>query len=79
MKAVTLFTRQGCCLCDEAHEVLERVRARLPFALAVVDLDREASSEQRDAYTEELPVVEIEGRKAFKFRVEEARLVRLLG
>ena len=79
MKAVTLFTRQGCCLCDEAHAILERVRARIPFALAVVDLDREASSEQRDAYTEELPVVEIEGRKAFKFRVEEARLVRLLG
>ena len=78
MKTVTLYTRVDCCLCDEAHEAIERVRASHPFDLRVIDLDREASPELRAAYDVEVPVVEVEGRKAMKYRVDEARLLRLL-
>ncbi len=75
---VTLFTRERCHLCDDAHAALERVRARLPFELAVVDLDREADPERRKLYDWEVPVVELEGRKIMKYRVDEQRLERLL-
>jgi glutaredoxin len=78
MKKVTLFTRKECCLCDKAYEALGRVSASHPFELAVVDLDQEASPEKRTAYDLEVPVVELDGRKVMKFRVDEARLVRLL-
>ncbi len=78
MRQLTLFTRARCCLCDEAYAALERVRAQVPFALAIVDLDREAPAEKRAAYDHEVPVVELEGKKIMKYRVDEARLVRLL-
>ncbi|WP_437334517.1 glutaredoxin family protein [Sorangium sp. So ce394] len=78
MKTVTLFTRERCHLCEDAHAALERVRARLPFELAVVDLDREAGPEKRALYDWEVPVVELDGRKIMKYRVDEGRLERLL-
>lgn len=78
MTRITLFTRESCHLCDEAHEALDRVRAAHAFDLHIVDLDREASADKRAAYDWEVPVVEIEGRKIMKYRVDEARLLRLL-
>ena len=36
---VVLYGRDGCCLCDDARAVLERVRARRPFALVERDID----------------------------------------
>jgi len=74
-----MFTRKQCSLCVKAHDALERVRAVHPFALDVVDLDAEATPEQKAAYDIEVPVVELDGRKIMKYRVDEARLLRLLG
>jgi glutaredoxin len=78
MRRITLFTREDCHLCEEAHAALERARARVPFHLAIVDLDREADPERRRLYDWEVPVVELDGRKIMKYRVDEARLLRLL-
>lgn len=78
MKRLTLFTRERCHLCDDALAALERVRAQTPFELAVVDLDREAGPEKRALYDWEVPVVEMDGRKIMKYRVDEQRLLRLL-
>ncbi len=77
-KAVTLYTRKDCGLCEEMHEVLDRVRAQRPFELRVIDLDTEAPEDKRAAYDWEVPVLEIEGRKVAKYRIEERRLIRLL-
>ena len=78
LASVTMFTRVRCHLCDEAHEALERVRKEHPFTLTVVDLDREAPADKRAAYDWEVPVVDLDGKKIMKYRVDEARLVRLL-
>jgi glutaredoxin len=75
---VTLFTRKECCLCDKAYAALGRVREARAFDLVVVDLDAEASAEKKAAYDQEVPVVELDGRKVMKFRVDEDRLIRLL-
>jgi hypothetical protein len=76
VKVVELMTREGCCLCDDAHAVLEQVRAAEPFELRVVDVDGDA--ELRARYGLEVPVVLIDGRKAFKFRVDaESMLTKL--
>ena len=79
MSAITLFTRKQCSLCDKAYDALARVREAHPFELTVVDLDVEATPEKKAAYDMEVPVVELEGRKIMKYRVDEARLRRLLG
>jgi glutaredoxin len=78
MKSVTFYTRNNCHLCDEALEVVERVRTSEPFELVLVDLDRDASLEKKTAYDWDIPVIEIDGRKMMKHRVDEARLLRLL-
>ncbi len=78
MKTITFYTREDCCLCDEALELVERVRQTEPFELVLVDLDREASLEKKTAYDWDIPVIEIDGRKMMKHRVDEARLLRLL-
>jgi len=75
---VTLYTREECHLCHEAEDELRRVRAVHPFDLVVVDLDREAGPEKRALYDHEVPVVELDGRKIMKYRVDAARLARLL-
>lgn len=78
MKTVTLFTRERCHLCDVALAALERVREKTPFQLQIVDLDVEAPADKRAAYDWDVPVIELEGRKVMKHRVDETRLVRLL-
>ncbi len=67
MITVTLYTRAGCHLCDDAKEVLDAVRADAPFTLEVVDIDGDPALRAR--YTDEVPVIAVAGRKAFKYRV----------
>ena len=72
MRTVVLYTREGCCLCDEAREVLERIRSRQPFVLKERDIDEDEALHR--AYLERIPVVTIDGVEAFELRVEEAEL-----
>jgi glutaredoxin len=73
---VVLYGRAGCCLCDEAREVLERVRARHEFGLQERDI--EADDALLRAYLERIPVVTIDGEEAFELFVDEAELARRL-
>jgi len=67
-----LYGREGCCLCDEAREVLERVRAEHPFEL----LERDIEHDERllRAYLERIPVVTLDGEELFELAVDEAVL-----
>jgi glutaredoxin len=65
---VTLYTRAGCHLCDDAKAVIEAGRARAEFDYEEFDID--ADPELRRLYNEEVPVIAIDGRKAFKYRVD---------
>jgi len=69
---VTLFTRVGCHLCDTAKAILGDVRRERPFHLEIVDVDSDARLVA--LYGDEVPVVTIDGRKSFKFRVDPAAL-----
>ena len=75
-RQVVLYTREGCCLCDEAREVLLRVRAQRPFVLEERDI--EADDALLRAYLERIPVVTIDGVEAFEFFVDESELARRL-
>jgi glutaredoxin len=73
---VTLYTRAGCCLCDEAKHVLESVRRRAGFELEELDID--ADPVLLRLYNHEVPVIAINGSKAFKYKVTEAELLKKL-
>jgi glutaredoxin len=74
---VVLYGRDGCCLCDDARAILERVRTRRPFALVERDID--ADETLLRAYLERIPVVTIDGVEEFELFVDEAELERRLG
>jgi hypothetical protein len=76
MKTVVLYGREGCCLCDQAREVLERVRARCEFLLQERDIDGDIDLLR--AYLERIPVVTIDGVEEFELFVDEAELERRL-
>jgi hypothetical protein len=63
-------------LCDDAKAALDRVRARQPFELEIVDVD--SAAELQSLYGLEVPVVLVDGKKWAKFRVDEAALERRL-
>jgi glutaredoxin len=67
-----LYTRAGCCLCEEAKKILEA------HGLAVEDVDIDADAELRDRYNDCVPVVVIDGRERFRGRVDERLLKRLV-
>ena len=69
---VTIYTRVGCCLCDEARELLER------YGLRPEMIDIDADPQLRERYTTCVPVVVIDGKERFRGRVNEVLLRRLL-
>jgi glutaredoxin len=73
---VTLYTRAGCCLCDDAKRVLEQARGRARFEYEEFDID--ADPELRRQYNDEVPVIAINSVKAFKYRVELREFLRKL-
>ena len=73
---VTLYTRAGCHLCEEAKRVIEAARGRADFDYQDVDID--CDEELRRRYNDEAPVIAINGAKAFKYRVEAKELLKKL-
>jgi glutaredoxin len=69
MREVILYGRDGCCLCDDAREVLMRVRSRHPFVFEEQDIEQDEALLR--AYLERIPVVTIDGVEAFDLFVEE--------
>jgi glutaredoxin len=73
---VTLYTRAGCCLCDEAKKVLGEARRRADFDYQELDIDLDP--ELRRRYHEEVPVVVINQVKAFKYKVDRDEFLKKL-
>ncbi len=76
MRDVVLYGRDGCCLCDDAREVLLRVRDAHAFRFQERDIEQDDSL--LAAYLERIPVVTIDGEEAFELFVDEAELIRTL-
>ena len=74
---LTLYTREGCCLCEEMKEAIRKVAADAPLDLEEIDVD--AAADLKEAYGEEVPVLFVNGRKAFKYRVTVRELKQKLG
>lgn len=73
---LVLYDKPGCHLCDEALAVVERVRAaiasQVPTTLERFDIRRDPAL--WDLYRLEIPVLEVDGRPAFRLRVDPERL-----
>jgi hypothetical protein len=79
MKDVVLFTREGCCLCDQAREIILALHRRHPSSFALRECDIESDRRLHLAYLERIPVVTIDDEEAFELFVDELELKRRLG
>ncbi len=73
---VTLYSRAGCHLCDEARAVLQAERDRTPFELVEVDI--ETSDSLVAEYGVRIPVVALDGVEVFEYTVDAGELASLL-
>ncbi len=73
---VTLYGKKECCLCDEAMDVLQKVRATVPFDLEKIDIS--GKQELLEEFGLKIPVIFIDGVQAFKYRVNEGKLRSML-
>jgi glutaredoxin len=69
---VVLYTKPGCHLCDHAKAAILAVRREISFELKEIDIRLDA--ELFDLYKFDIPVVTIDGLRAFKHRVDPAAL-----
>ena len=65
---VTLYTRQGCHLCEEAKAQIRPLLEEFGASLREVDIDTDP--ELRERYTNDVPVIFLGARKVAKHRVE---------
>ncbi|MFM2023642.1 MAG: hypothetical protein RIR89_1034 [Actinomycetota bacterium] len=78
-----LITRQGCHLCEEASNDLARVIARFTelhpdkeYSVDVVDVD--SDPELISKYSEEVPVLLLNGRQISFFKIDIERVLAQL-
>ena len=69
---VTLYSKPGCHLCDEARAVIERVCADLGETYDEISILSDPVLQER--YGEEIPVTLVDGRQHDFWRVSEERL-----
>lgn len=76
MITIEVMTKKDCSLCDDAKEIIEQVIAELPAELKMTDI--ESDLELFERYKEKIPVVLINGKKSFVYKVHPITLRKKL-
>lgn len=71
---VVLYSRKGCHLCELVKESLAKLSRHAEFDWREIDVD--SDPELRRQYNDQVPVVFINGRKAFKYHLDEKEFLR---
>jgi glutaredoxin len=75
-REVTLYTRPGCHLCEEAKEAIDPLLREFGASLREVNIENDVVLEER--YGWDIPVIFIGARKAAKHRVDVEQFRRQL-
>jgi glutaredoxin len=76
MVDVIVYSKPGCCLCDEVTDKLEVLKGTHAFNLREVNILEDPEAYQK--FKEEIPVVFINGKKAFKYHLDEKQFLKKL-
>jgi 4a-hydroxytetrahydrobiopterin dehydratase len=68
MLSVTLYTRANCPLCEKAKAAIHA--SGVPVRLTEIDIDRDETLRAR--YTDDVPVIHVDGKEAFRHSVDPA-------
>jgi len=76
MHDVVVYPRKDCHLCEVVKQTLTNAQSKADFQWSQVDIDSDPELQRK--YSDEVPVVFIDGRKAFKYRMNMHDFLRLL-
>ena len=68
---VTVYSRQGCHLCESAVKTLRNMQVELDFSMEIIDVD--GSPELVKLYGNEVPVIHINGEHHDFYKVDPER------
>ena len=71
MTTVTIYSRHGCHLCEDAESTLESLREELNFEIEVIYI--EDDSELIRLYSDQVPVIHIDGQHHDFYKVDPTR------
>ncbi len=77
LREVIVYSRKGCHLCEIVKEKLTKLERRGGFRWREVDVETDDLLKRE--FTDEVPVVFIDGRKAFKYRLDEQEFLEEVG
>ena len=75
-RQVVVYSRKGCHLCEIVKETLTKLQRRGGFTWREIDV--ESDDELRRRFTDEVPVIFIDGYKSFKYHMDEREFLRKL-
>ncbi len=76
MHEVVVYSKPGCHLCDVVKETLAGLEHRGTFSWREVNI--EDDPELQRLYWDQIPVVFVDGKKSFKYRMGEQDFLRRL-
>jgi glutaredoxin len=76
MLQVTLYSKAGCHLCDEARAHLEELAATHEIVIEEVDIRRDTSLFER--YRHRIPVILIDGTERLEGQIEASQIYELV-
>lgn len=76
MHEVIVYSREGCHLCDVVKDTLAQLQPSADFRWREVDID--ADPQLCRQYNDQVPVVVIDGRKAFKYHMDARQFLQAL-
>ena len=76
IKKVLVYSRSGCHLCEQAIAKITQLKNKHEFNLQIVDID--SSQELINLYSEQVPVITIDGQIHDFFKVDEDRFITAL-
>lgn len=76
MANLTIYSKKDCHLCDIARATLLKIQKEFPFSLTEIDIEKDEKAFEKYRYL--IPVLEMEGRRIFTYRINEDELKNLL-
>lgn len=73
---ITIFSREGCCLCDDVIHRVKRVLGDYPIKMTLFDITIDPDIYEKYKWT--IPVVHIDGEEVFVSKMAELWLRREL-
>lgn len=73
---VEIYSKPDCHLCDDVKAVLKEVQKKQDFEIVEVNILHDQAL--YDIYKEQIPVVFLNGKKIFKYRIDREKFLQHL-